>query len=75
MSSDSQTPKPRTIKCPQCGRPSLFAPENKFRPFCSERCKLLDLGQWADESYRVPVEKNSISSEDEVSDEDGENIQ
>lgn len=45
---------PRTVPCPTCGGPSLFAPENKWRPFCSERCKNLDLGAWASESYRVP---------------------
>jgi len=32
----------------------LFGPENKWRPFCSERCKMIDLGLWASESYRVP---------------------
>jgi hypothetical protein len=33
----------------------LFAPQNKWRPFCSERCKMIDLGAWATESYRIPV--------------------
>jgi uncharacterized protein len=32
---------------------------NPFRPFCSERCKMIDLGAWATESYRVPVEEES----------------
>ena len=45
--------KGRTVRCPACGGPSLFAPENTFRPFCSERCKLHDLGAWANESFRV----------------------
>jgi endogenous inhibitor of DNA gyrase (YacG/DUF329 family) len=31
-------------------------PQNRFRPFCSERCKLIDLGQWASEQYRIPNE-------------------
>jgi endogenous inhibitor of DNA gyrase (YacG/DUF329 family) len=44
----------RTVPCPTCGEPSLFAPENKWRPFCSERCKNIDLGAWASEGYRVP---------------------
>jgi uncharacterized protein len=34
----------------------VFSPENKWRPFCSERCKMIDLGAWAAESYRVPTE-------------------
>jgi uncharacterized protein len=34
-----------------------FSPDNKWRPFCSERCKMIDLGAWATESYRVPAEE------------------
>jgi hypothetical protein len=47
-----------TVKCPRCGRESPFDAENPFRPFCSERCKLVDLGQWASGKYRVPVSGN-----------------
>jgi len=43
--------------------------ENRWRPFCSERCKLIDLGQWATEKYRVPVEP--APDELETPDEDG----
>ena len=46
---------PRTVACPQCGAPVVWAPTAKFRPFCSERCKLIDLGAWASESYRIPL--------------------
>ena len=49
---------PRKVRCPQCGGESLWSADNKFRPFCSERCKLIDLGAWASESYRVPVEES-----------------
>ena len=45
----------RLVKCPNCSKQVSFTPENQFRPFCSERCKLIDLGQWAEESYRIPV--------------------
>jgi endogenous inhibitor of DNA gyrase (YacG/DUF329 family) len=38
---------------------ALFAPENPWRPFCSERCRIIDLGNWAAESYRVPVAPES----------------
>ena len=41
------------IKCPTCNKQNTWTSENKFRPFCSERCKLIDLGTWADESNRV----------------------
>jgi len=47
--------KPRLVACPQCGKPVEWTPRNRFRPFCSERCKLVDLGAWASEAYRVPV--------------------
>ena len=54
----------RMVPCPRCGSPASFGPENKWRPFCSERCKLIDLGQWASEGYRIP-ESSEPSSEDE----------
>lgn len=44
----------RTVKCPACGGPSRYAPDNPYRPFCRERCKKLDLGAWASEEFRVP---------------------
>lgn len=47
--------KVRKVRCPQCGGESIWAPENPWRPFCSERCKQIDLGCWADDSYRIPV--------------------
>jgi endogenous inhibitor of DNA gyrase (YacG/DUF329 family) len=37
--------------------------ENRYRPFCSERCKLIDLGAWATEKYRVPIEDGSDTPE------------
>ena len=46
----------RKVRCPQCGGDSIWAPENKWRPFCSERCKQIDLGAWASDSYRIPVQ-------------------
>ncbi|WP_332670125.1 DNA gyrase inhibitor YacG [Aromatoleum sp.] len=46
--------KIRTVNCPQCGAKVKWTPESRFRPFCSERCKQIDLGAWAAEDYRVP---------------------
>ncbi|KKW67131.1 hypothetical protein AAV94_12470 [Lampropedia cohaerens] len=43
------------VPCPQCGKPSVFAPTNRWRPFCSERCRMIDLGAWASESFRIPA--------------------
>jgi endogenous inhibitor of DNA gyrase (YacG/DUF329 family) len=45
---------PRLVRCPQCGKESQWSPENRWRPFCSERCKQIDLGAWASESYTIP---------------------
>lgn len=39
--------------CPGCGVEGVWDVKNKYRPFCSERCKLIDLGQWANENYRI----------------------
>lgn len=47
------------IKCPQCKTETVYSPENPFRPFCSDRCRLIDLGQWASESYKIPDTKTS----------------
>ncbi|MDY0071766.1 MAG: DNA gyrase inhibitor YacG [Thauera sp.] len=45
----------RTVSCPNCGKAVLWsAAASPFRPFCSARCRQIDLGEWASESYRVP---------------------
>jgi uncharacterized protein len=43
----------RYVPCPRCGTRVAWTEANRFRPFCSERCKLIDLGQWAAEDYRI----------------------
>ena len=56
----------KEIACPQCKKKTEFSPSNEFRPFCSERCKLLDLGDWADEKYAIASEEPpGISEYDE----------
>lgn len=51
------------VKCPACGKQVEYE-GNEFRPFCSERCKLLDFGAWADEEYNLPAESSEMSEED-----------
>lgn len=46
----------RFVSCPTCKREVEWSPQQKWRPFCSERCKLIDLGEWASESNRIPCE-------------------
>lgn len=57
----------KSIACPNCGKKSTWTKDNAFRPFCSERCKLIDLGAWADEKHAVPGEP--VNPEDLPSDE------
>jgi hypothetical protein len=49
------SPPVRTVRCPTCRRESSWT-DNPSRPFCSERCRLVDLAAWADERYRIPGE-------------------
>lgn len=49
--------KVRYVACPRCGNQVAWEPRSAYRPFCSERCKLFDLGAWATEQYRVPVQE------------------
>jgi uncharacterized protein len=62
----------RQIKCPRCGKPTLFTPENASRPFCSDRCKVIDLGAWADEQYTIPVKPPTGMEDMGLDDESGE---
>lgn len=51
-----------TVNCPICKTVVPWIPEQKFKPFCSERCKLIDLGDWATESYKIPADTNEDAS-------------
>ncbi len=55
----------RTVPCPRCGALAPYSPENRWRPFCSERCRTIDLGAWASESYRIPVAEADDSPQDD----------
>lgn len=51
------------VKCPTCSIDVKWVPESKFRPFCSERCRLIDLGAWADGKYSVAAEDDPLSQD------------
>jgi hypothetical protein len=53
------------VSCPQCGKSAPFSAANHFRPFCSERCKLIDMGAWANEDYRAEVKNKGDRTKDE----------
>lgn len=48
---------PRLVACPNCKKLAVYSTSNTFRPFCSQRCKLIDLGDWANENYKIPDNK------------------
>jgi endogenous inhibitor of DNA gyrase (YacG/DUF329 family) len=53
------------VDCPTCGAKVEWSEKNKYRPFCSERCKQIDLGAWAEEKYTIPA----VTSLDDIDDE------
>jgi uncharacterized protein len=53
----------RKIKCPTCRKETVWE-NNPYRPFCSDRCRVIDLGGWAQERYRIPAEEPEIGSDD-----------
>ena len=53
------------VSCPQCGAPVVWDKSSAYRPFCSQRCKMIDLGAWATESYRIPVAEDKDTPEGE----------
>lgn len=56
------------VDCPTCGRRVQWTPASRWRPFCSERCKLVDLGAWASGQYTVPGDDppNDLAESDEA---------
>lgn len=52
------------MKCPICRKPIEWK-DNPFRPFCSERCQLIDLGHWVNGEYSVPGEQVTLPDEQE----------
>jgi len=60
------TSKKRLVACPTCKQLTEFSPDNAFRPFCSKRCKLIDLGLWASEQYAIPVDAKSDQLADDL---------
>ncbi len=53
----------KTVICPQCRKETTWE-GNPYHPFCSERCKLIDLGSWIDERYAIPEEKDNQAPHD-----------
>ncbi|WP_269520799.1 DNA gyrase inhibitor YacG [Alteromonas sp. BMJM2] len=41
------------VKCPICTKPVVWSPQSEYRPFCSKKCQLIDLGEWAGEDRKI----------------------
>lgn len=52
------------VNCPICHKQVPWNPSSKYRPFCSERCQLIDLGEWANEEKRIASVEDDVFSED-----------
>jgi endogenous inhibitor of DNA gyrase (YacG/DUF329 family) len=59
-----------TVRCPTCGAEVHWSPGSPWRPFCSERCRLIDLGQWAQERYAIPCSDDSSKPGDDGHEDD-----
>lgn len=57
-----------SVACPACGNLSQYSSANPYRPFCSDRCKVIDLGAWASEQYRIAGEAKDKAPDDPESD-------
>lgn len=53
-----------TVNCPTCEKEVIWSPENKYRPFCSQRCRLIDLGEWASGNRSIAGSNDDLMSED-----------
>jgi len=60
---------PLVVKCPTC-RKEVQWESNRYRPFCSDRCQLIDLGAWTDERYKIPSDDLESLFDDQDDDED-----
>lgn len=54
-----------TVSCPTCQRPVEWSDDSPFRPFCSERCRLIDLGEWISGKHVIPGEEISSTANDD----------
>ncbi len=52
------------VNCPTCHKEVVWSEENKYRPFCSQRCQLIDLGEWADEKRVIAGSQDDVMSSD-----------
>ncbi|WP_448548918.1 DNA gyrase inhibitor YacG [Thalassotalea fusca] len=66
-----------TVKCPTCSKDVQWVADNEFRPFCSKRCQLIDLGDWAEENHSIsqPIQEDIEFTEEMLDELEGQFIQ
>lgn len=62
------------INCPRCGKAAVYAPQNKYRPFCSERCQQSDFYAWSEEEYKVAGPAATEDEQTETASEDNDSF-
>jgi uncharacterized protein len=65
MNNESPAKPVMTVNCPTCSKTVEWSANSPFRPFCSERCKLIDLGEWAAENHRIPAAAPDFLADDQ----------
>lgn len=63
----------KNVQCPHCRKTVIWSEDSPYRPFCSKRCRMIDLGAWADGSYSIPASPTTESANDSEQDEALEN--
>ncbi len=66
---ETMTVKVLSVNCPTCSTQVIMNEKSRFRPFCSERCKSLDFGEWATENHKIPgkfLDEEDMWSEENV---------
>ncbi|MDO7086466.1 DNA gyrase inhibitor YacG [Pseudocolwellia sp. AS88] len=65
------------VPCPNCSASVVWQPESTYRPFCSKRCQLIDLGEWADEGHKIAqnIDPNQEITEEMLDALEGEFLQ
>ena len=63
-STEPRTAKPAAVACPHCGKPVSWDAASIYKPFCSERCRLIDLGGWLSERHAIPDDAGPAAEED-----------
>ncbi|MET0355793.1 MAG: DNA gyrase inhibitor YacG [Cellvibrio sp.] len=58
------TPETIKLSCPTCKKQVLWNNDFPFKPFCSDRCRLIDLGEWASESHKIAGDSINVNSAD-----------